>query len=75
MLMQCDGAHDIDEDALEGDNKEFFDALKKAEIIREAGFLDYLKEKQISMLDALDVTTETPKKKRRKETKKKKSQA
>lgn len=46
LLMQCDGAHDIDEDALEGDNKEFFDALKKAEIIREAGFLDYLKEKQ-----------------------------
>ena len=48
--------------------------LKK---IAERGFTVnvYLKEKQISMLDALDVTTETPKKKRRKETKKKKSQA
>ena len=45
--------------------------------IAERGFTVnvYLKEKQMSMLDALDATIETPKKKRRKETKKKKSQA
>ena len=44
--MQCDGAHDIDESALDEDRKRFFDWLKESEIIKEAGLLDYLAEKQ-----------------------------
>jgi len=46
LLMQCDGAHDIDEAVLDEDKKRFFDWLKKEEIIREAGFLEYMTEKQ-----------------------------
>ena len=46
LLMQCDGAHDIDESALDEDRKRFFDWLKESEIIKEAGLLDYLTEKQ-----------------------------
>ena len=46
LLMRCDGAHDIDENALNEDQRKFFGWLKKAEIIHEAGILDYLSEEQ-----------------------------
>ncbi len=46
LLMQCDGAHDIDEAAMNERQRKLFEKLKKAEIIREAGILDYLTEKQ-----------------------------
>ena len=46
LLMQCDGAHDIDEASFSEERKRFFEWLKKEEIVREAGFLDYLTEKQ-----------------------------
>jgi radical SAM protein with 4Fe4S-binding SPASM domain len=46
LLMRCDGVHEIDEGILSEDEKRFFEWLKEAEIIREAGFLDYLTQKQ-----------------------------
>ena len=44
--MKCDGVHEIDEAVLSGHQRELFERLKKAEIIREAGLLDYLTEEQ-----------------------------
>ncbi len=46
LLMKCDGTHEIDEAVLSEDQQKFFDWLKKAEIIREAGIFDYLVEEQ-----------------------------
>ena len=46
LLMQCDGAHDIDEDSFGEEQKKLFDWLKKRDIIRPAGILDYLTQEQ-----------------------------
>ena len=46
LLMQCDGAHDIDEDSFSEEQTRLFDWLKKREIIRPAGILDYLTKEQ-----------------------------
>jgi len=44
--MRCDGAHEMDELALGEDDRRFLEWLKGKGIIREAGFLDYLTDKQ-----------------------------
>ena len=46
LLLKCDGAHDIEEEALGEDDRAFFDAIKKDGVIREAGFVDYLLPEQ-----------------------------
>ena len=46
LLMRCDGAHDIDVDSLSDKERPFFDWLLRKEIVRPAGFLDYLSDEQ-----------------------------
>ncbi|MBR4744946.1 MAG: radical SAM protein [Oscillospiraceae bacterium] len=46
LLMRCDGAHEMDTAALGEDEQSFLEWLKEERIIREAGFLDFLTQKQ-----------------------------
>lgn len=46
LLMRCDGAHELDEPALGEDDRRLLAWLKDKGVVREAGFLDYLAEKQ-----------------------------
>ena len=46
LLMRCDGAHEMDTAAPGEDDRRFLEWLKEEKIIREAGFRDYLTQKQ-----------------------------
>lgn len=46
LLLKCDGAHDIDEDAFSEEERAFFEQLKEKGIIHPAGLLEYLEADQ-----------------------------
>ena len=46
FMMRCDGAHELDEAALSEEEKRFFEDVTKANVIRPAGFAEFLKPEQ-----------------------------
>ena len=46
LLLKCDGAHDIDEESLSKEDRDFLASMEKENVIRKAGFWDLLSPEQ-----------------------------
>ena len=46
LLLKCDGVHDIDEAGLSEEDRQFLASMKKAGVIKEAGYSDFLSPEQ-----------------------------
>ena len=46
LVMRCDGAHDLEEDTLSQREKEALEEMLRREVVRPAGFAEFLREEQ-----------------------------